>query len=142
MNMDHRYLWLDLPFTSAFGHDLPPARKLTPKCLHCKDPRIVDNFINLYHKFAAPLQLFDSVQHLYANVKTMSKAEVIAAYEDLDLIQCQAIAFAESKCRKLCTGQVAFSPEMNEARMKIKAWLFLVSKAKGRKTSSRMILRA
>jgi hypothetical protein len=79
---------------------------------------------------------------LYANAKTMSKAEVIAAYEDRDLIRCQATAFAESKCRKLRTGQVAFSPELNEARIKIIAWLLLVSKAKGRKTSSRMISRA
>jgi len=142
MNADHRCLWLDLAFTSAFGHDLPLARKITPKRLHCKDPRLVDNFINLYHKFAASLQLFDRVQHLYANAKTMSKAEVIAAYEDRDLIRCQATAFAESKCRKLRTGQVAFSPELNEARMKIKAWLLLVSKAKGRKTSCRMISRA
>jgi len=50
MNADHRCLWLDLAFTSAFGHDLPLARKITPKRLHCKDPRLVDNFINLYHK--------------------------------------------------------------------------------------------
>jgi hypothetical protein len=41
----------------------------------------------------------------------------------------------------LRTGQVAFSPELNAARLKIKVWLLLVSKAKGRKVSSRLISR-
>jgi hypothetical protein len=78
---------------------------------------------------------------LDAMTKQMTKSQVIEAYEELDAIRCQATAFAESKCRKPRTGQVAFSPELSEARSVIKAWSLLVSKAKGRKISSRMIAR-
>jgi len=72
----------------------------------------------------------------------MSKSQLIEEYEELDSIRCQVTASAEAKCRKLRTGQVAFSPELNEARSIIKAWSLLVNKAKGQKVSSRMISRA
>lgn len=72
----------------------------------------------------------------------MPKIQVIQEYEELDRLRCLATAFAESKCRKLRTGQVAFSPELNAVRLKIKVWLLLVSKAKGRKVSSWLISRS
>jgi hypothetical protein len=101
----------------------------------------VENFIKLYHQFADPLQLFERVNQLDLDSKTLPRSQVIAEYEELDLLQCQATAFAEAKCRKLRTGQVAFSPEINEARSLIRAWSLLVNKSKGRKVSSRMLSR-
>ncbi len=101
----------------------------------------MENFIKLYHQFADPLQLFERVNQLDLDSKTLPRSQVIAEYEELDLLQCQATAFAEAKCRKLRTGQVAFSPEINEARSLIRAWSLLVNKSKGRKVSSRMLSR-
>jgi hypothetical protein len=86
--------------------------------------------------------LFDRVIALDAKAKIMSKSQVIIEYKELDLLRCQATAFAESKCRIVRTEQVAFSPELNAARLKIKVWLLLVSKAIGRKVSSRLISRS
>jgi hypothetical protein len=126
---------------SIFGQDIPPARRKIARRLHCKDPRLIDNYIKLYHQFATPLQLFQRVSDLDAKTKQMTKSHVIEAYEEFDAIRYQATAFAESKCRKLRTGQVAFSPELSEARSVIKVWSLLVSKAKGRKISSRMLAR-
>ena len=71
----------------------------------------------------------------------MPKSEAIAEYESLDILHCQATAFAESKCRKLRRSQVAFSPEVNDSRRKIGAWILLASKAKGKKVSSRLLSR-
>jgi hypothetical protein len=142
MNTDHRCLWVDIPFSSIFGHSLPPSKRRNARRLHCKDPRLVENFIRLYHQFAAPLKLFERVNLLEINAKHMSKSQLIEEYEELDSIRCQVTASAEAKCRKLRTGQVAFSPELNEARSIIKAWSLLVNKAKGQKVSSRMISRA
>jgi hypothetical protein len=98
-NTDHRCLWIDVTFSIAFGHNLPPASKRTPKRLHCRDPRLVANYIKLYHQRAAPLNLFDRVIALDAKAKTMSKSQVISEYEELDQLRCQVTAFAESKCR-------------------------------------------
>lgn len=120
----------------------PLAKQRVAKRLHCKDPRLIDNYIKLYHQFAAPFQLFERVNQLDLQAKFLPKPQVIAKYEELDELRCQAAAFAEAKCRKLWMGQVAFSPELNEARLLIKVWSLLVNKAKGRKVSSRMLSRA
>jgi hypothetical protein len=101
----------------------------------------VDNFIHLYHQFTSPLKLFDQVQEFEQKAPFMSKTEVIHRYEELDALRCEATAFAERRCRKLHMGQVAFSPELNLSRLKIKAWLMLLAKVKKRKISSRLIKR-
>jgi hypothetical protein len=142
MIMDHRCMWIDVPFESVFGHDIPLTKRKAARRLHCKDPRLIDNYNKLYHQFATPIQLFQKVQDLDSNAKHMTKSQVIEVYEELDAIRCQATAFAEAKCRKLRTGQVAFSPELSEARSVIKVWSLLVSNAKGQKVSSRFIARS
>jgi hypothetical protein len=42
---DHRCLWVDLTFLMAFGHNMAPLAQRIPRRLHCKDPRLVDNYI-------------------------------------------------------------------------------------------------
>jgi len=129
-------------FSSIFGHSLPPAKRRNAKRLHCRDPRLVENYIKLYHQFASPFNLFERVNTLEANLNHMSKFQIIMAeYEELDNFRCQSMALAEAKCRKLRTGQVAFSPEHNAARLLIKAWSLLVNKTKGRKVCSRLVSR-
>ena len=71
----------------------------------------------------------------------MAKSDLIQEYEVLDAIRCDAAIYSERRCRKLRTGQVAFSPELNASRMRIKAWLLLITKAKKNKISSRLIKR-
>jgi len=142
LGTDHRCLWIDVPFTVAFGHNLPPTRKRTPNRLHCRDPRLVDNYIRLYHQFAAPLQLFERVKLLDENARFLSKTQVIEKYEELDALRCEAAAFAEGKCRKLHMGQIAFSPKLQAVRNQITAWVHLVNRVKGKKVSSRLISRS
>jgi len=139
---DHRCLWIDLTFVAAFGHNMAPLCRRTPRRLHCKDPRLVQNYIKLYHQMAKPIDLFHRVQEFEKRAPYMSRFEVIQEYEALDSIRCKVTAAAERRCRKLRTGQVAFSPELNESRLKIRAWLLLISKKKQNKVSSRLIKRA
>jgi len=63
-------------------------------------------------------------------------------YEAIDKLRCQCVAKAEKGCRKLCTGQVAFSPELKLARQKITAWRLLVKRCKGGRVSSRFLRRS
>jgi len=105
---DHRWLWVDVTYKTAFGHNMAPVHKKKPKRLHCKDPRLIDNFIHLYHQFAAPLKLFEEVRDFEQQAPFMSKQDIIHWYEELDALRCEATALAERKCRKLRTGQVAF----------------------------------
>jgi hypothetical protein len=81
------------------------------------------------------------VKELELRAPFMSKSDLIQEYESLDEIRCAATAFAERHCRKLWRGQVAFSPELNASRMRIRAWLLLLSKSKKKKVSSRLLKR-
>jgi hypothetical protein len=77
------------------------------------------------------------VKEFKANYSSMTLQEVQEAYEFLDELRCKVTSAAELKCRKLRKGNVAFSPELNAARLLIKAWSLLLQKAKGFKISSR-----
>lgn len=63
-------------------------------------------------------------------------------YEKLDTMRCEITRAAEKKCRKLCTGQVAFSPEIQQAHQIIKAWTLLKKRSQEGKISSRLTTRA
>jgi hypothetical protein len=142
LQFDHRCLWVDLSFQNAFGHNMAPIHKKQARRLHCRDPRLVQNYIHLYHQLAHPLNLFQRVRDLEQRAPLMSKLEVIHEYETLDALRCEVTASADRRCRKLRTGQVAFSPELNANRMRIKVWLLLIAKLKNRKISSRLIKRS
>jgi hypothetical protein len=133
-NMDHQCLWVDLSLRTAFGHNTAPFCKKQPRQHHYKDPRLIDNYVRLFHQFAKPLNLYERVKAL-GKIPAKCQSEVMAEYESLDLLQCQVAEFAERKCRKLQRGQVAFSPRLSDCRSKIKAWLLLLSRVKGRKLS-------
>ena len=52
------------------------------------------------------------------------------------------MAEAERKCRKLKVGQVAFSPELQQARREITIWRLLVKRRQGKRISSRLLDRS
>ncbi len=61
---DHRCLWVDLSFMTAFGHNMPPLNKRQPRRLHCRDPRLVQNYVLwLFHQYAGPINLFLPVKN-------------------------------------------------------------------------------
>ncbi len=94
---------------------MAPIHKKQARRLHCKDPRLISNFNALFKQFAQPYYLFDRVTQLDNRKQAISKEAAINEYEAIDLIRCKAAAFAESKCRKLRKGSIAFSPDLNAA---------------------------
>jgi hypothetical protein len=47
---DHRCLWLDITFKTAFGHNMYAMQRPQTRRLHCRDPRIVLNYVKQYEK--------------------------------------------------------------------------------------------
>jgi hypothetical protein len=89
---------MDLSFITAFGHTLPPLFCPQAKRLHCRDPRLVDNYIHLYHKYAKQCHLFQRVKEFENNYSSMTLHEVQTEYEILDDLRCKVTAAAELKC--------------------------------------------
>ena len=127
---------------NAFGHHMPPLAKQTPKWLHCRDPRLVDNYISRFCSQATKCDLYSRVEQLYKCSPLVSTLQVAKEYEILDDLRCQVVAQSESKCRKLNMGQVAFSPELNACRLGIRAWTLVISRLQGKNVSSWLISRA
>jgi hypothetical protein len=116
VNTDHRCLWMDITFINAFGHSMPPLFRPKARRLHCKDPRLIDIFTYLCHKYANKYQLFSQVRNFEKTYANLPLCQVQYEYECLDEVRCQITEMAESKCRKLRKGNVAYSPILNATR--------------------------
>ncbi|MFN9982402.1 MAG: hypothetical protein ACK53Y_20915, partial [bacterium] len=139
---DHRCLWIDLSLSNAFGHNMPPIVRPQMRRLHCRDPRIVDNFNRRLHKLYLNYKMLDRVTELERLATYPLSPYLANQYEDLDRLQCRCVAEAERKCRKLRVGQVAFSPQLQQAIKYILVWLLLIRSQKGLKVSSRLLKRS
>ncbi len=138
---NHRTLWIELSFTTAFGHNMPDIIRPKMRHLQCSDPRSVDNYIRKYKKSILDQDLLQRVRQLesIATYPVSSNAQEI--YEELDELRCRAVAAEERSCRKLKAGQVAFSPTIKGLMSQIRAWSLLKRKAEGHKVSSRLLER-
>jgi hypothetical protein len=72
VNTDHRCLWMDITFINAFGHSMPPLFRPKARRLHCKDPRLIDIFTYLCHKYANKYQLFSQVRNFEKNIRQLA----------------------------------------------------------------------
>ena len=125
---DHRCLWLDLSFVTAFGHNMPAIIRPSARRLTCKDPRIVKNYISRYEKLAKKHKLPQKVADLFDQASYPLASELQITFESLDDLRCKITVEAERKCRKLRMGQVAFSPALQEVNRQIAAYTLLRKK--------------
>ncbi len=142
LNTDHRCLWIDVSYITAFGHTMLTIIKPAARRLHCKDPRLVDNYVQTYKKFILKNNLLGKVRKLKMISSHPLSSEGKHLYEEIDGLRCKGVKLAEKKCRKLRMGQVAFSPQLQKAGRIIKAWCLLDKKARGLRVSSRLISRS
>ncbi len=136
-NMDHMCLWLDLSFVNAFGHNMPSIVRPHIWRLHCKDPRIMNNYCSHLREFMAHHKLKERVESLLASTSYPMPQHLIAEYNRLDNLQCKGVALSKRKGRKLRTSQVAFSSTLQLAGASIHAWNLLLKRCQGGKVSYR-----
>jgi len=139
---EHRCIWIDLSFATALGHNMPPIVRPQMRRLHCRDPRLVENFNSKLHKLYLKHNMLPRIIELEKAVTYPITRELADRYEELDNLRCRCVAEAERKCRKLRAGQVAFSPHLQQARRNIAAWRLLLRRQKGLKVSSRLLDRS
>jgi hypothetical protein len=141
-NTDHRCLWVELTFREAFGHNMPAVVRPKTRRLHNRDPRIVANFHKTYERLAKRYNLVERALKLDEASTHPLSLEHQYEYETLDAIRCDITACAEKRCRKLRKGQVAYSPQVHLASIRITAWSLLQKHRQGLKVSSRLLKRS
>ena len=139
-NTDHRCLWIDLTFTNAFGHTMPDILRPHMREIICKDPRGTKNYQqHLKLLYETKKNLLNRARSLAKNTSYPLPKCLQEEYETLDALQCLCAQKAELKCRKLNTGQVAYSPKINSAWHKIATWCLILKRVKNEKVSSRLL---
>ena len=143
LSTDHRAVWLDLCSENALGKDapafiLPKARKL-----QLDRPQIVNQY--LFHRLymMSKNKLLDRTNDLYNKVIAgENNINIIVELEKLDNIRTKDMLEAERRCRKLRTGQVAFTPELQTSLFAIRYLKLVISSHNGGKINSRTLYKA
>ncbi len=138
---DHRCLWLDIPFSVAFGHNLPPIVTAPARRLQCRDPRIVQAYLDRYCQFILQHRLAERAFALQQQCSYPLSSEQAAEWESIDTLRVQGMQFAEARCRKLRKGQTQWSPPIQKAIDTITLYQLISKRHKGCKVSSRLIQR-
>jgi hypothetical protein len=99
----------------------------------------VNNYLRRLEKFAVQHQLLERIKELDDKATSPLSKDMILEYETLEQLRCKGVHLAERKCRKLRMGNISFSPEVQQARRVITAWSLIKKRARGLRTSSRLL---
>ena len=120
---NHRGIWVDIPKFLLYGYNPPQPTFPSARRLKLLDPRVVKKYIDrlllLMHKHDLFYRM--NILHNYADIHfSERRAE---EFEKIDKIVGKLMNEAESKCRKLHTGAVPWSPTYKKACDTLLYWL-------------------
>jgi hypothetical protein len=119
---DHHTLWVDISFTSAFGHTgTPPIVRLSAQRLNNRNPKVRNKFNALRKEYARKSFLTTRTTQLELSIQGEMNSAQIREYETIDRLRRQHIKMAENRCRKFRCGNIPYSTTIQEARNKIEA---------------------
>ena len=139
---DHRGLWLDVPYTMAFGHDVLPFATPSARRLKTNDPRIVSRYIQSYEKFLKQHRLAERAFQLQQSVTYPLTIAAAKEWESIDSLRMQGMQQAEHQCRKLRQGAVAWSPELQQAINTVTIWQLVCKFRRGLKVNTKYLRRS
>lgn len=122
---DHRALWIDIPYTCAFGFNIP--RIITPAARDLKtdDIRVRMKWNAAYEQFLRQRKihktLFPLEEKIVNQNNSMTKEDE-ATYESIMNIRRAGIKYANKHCRKRYLGGVPYSQEYHSSCKEIELW--------------------
>jgi hypothetical protein len=89
INTDHRCIWADISYINEFEHNKPLMMRPSSWRLHCKDPRIVTNYIRRYKEYILKHNLLSKLSKLQDCSRYPMSMEGKELYEELDSSRCK-----------------------------------------------------
>jgi len=132
---DHRGLWLDVTYQTAFGHNMQRLIKPQARRLKSNNPIVRNNWIKLYKLFIKNNNLDEQLIQLESEIipgEDMTENQQ-QRYNKILQLRHEGIRFADKRCRKLKMGGVPFSPEVKKAGQRIEFWKGVITKKRGAK---------
>jgi hypothetical protein len=137
---DHRALWADFTYEDAFGHSPPPLTSPDARRLRAEDPRLADRY---NEQLKAALKKRHLPERLFKVEIAATNNGWNAAYEaEYNTIQWEQLALRkgiETNIRKICNGEVPWSPKLQRYRNEIELWSMIWRKRRGVKVSNKRI---
>ena len=116
MATDHRLIWIDISLESAFGKNSNVFQPPSARKLQLDQPNIVDQYLGHRIQLMKKNQLEERTNALYEKVFSGQKGlAIILELEKLDRLRTSDMLVAESRCRKIKTGGVAWSPILQKS---------------------------
>ena len=131
---DHRPSWIDIPFSSIFGHiSIPPPKA---RRLKLQDPRTVSKYTSDLAKYVAQHHLIHRAEQLSARLD-WENLSFLEEYNEIDLLRTKGMKHAEKHCRKLRMGSTPYSLEYSKVSLLVLVWRLIVKLKSGKSIDSR-----
>ena len=138
---DHCAVWIEVKKNSMIGTNLPKNKAFQARKLKCRIPRVVKKYNTLLQEYCKRYGIYERVYNLLNSFSVPLTLEQIKEYEKLDKLKTQAMEYAETNCRKFYHGGYKWSDSFQQARDKIEYYELSISRLKGSRVSSRILMR-
>jgi len=137
---DHRALWVDIPAVLLGFDEEPQLQKPSARCLQCRDPRVVQKYVQHLSQTLEEAQAFQRLAtlRLVLQQSRLTRAQQ-QEYEELDRIATTGHLLAEKQCRKFKMGQVPWTPDLTRQIYRILYWKGVISRAKGHRIGTSVL---
>ena len=138
---DHTPIWVDLNLKSIFGSSPNIITPLNCRRLKIEDPRVVAKFNKDYHLLLQRHNLHSSLHHLMSTMQSPMTPAHSQEFERIDQLRIKCMLKAESKCRRLKTGNIDFSPVVQHQRDLYRFWSLILKRKQGKKIDTKYLSR-
>ncbi len=139
---DHRPLWVDISFQSAFNHNLDPPPLLRPRRLVLNNAKVEQKYTKRLKRELQKHRLQErqlNLEHAIAHNppgSTLMEAQAIKA-NAIDHLAEIAMKTAERHCRRIRAGLVEYSKAIAGPISRIKFWQYAIRRRQGKHCSSK-----
>ena len=137
---DHRGVWVDIPKFLLYGYNPPKPTFPSARRLKLNDPRVVNRYISLLLESMHHHDLFHRMDSLHQQTKIQWTTNLATEFEKIDKTISRLMDEAETKCRKLRTGTVSWSPTYKKVCLTVVYWLMRKSYFRGSHNNVRQLI--
>ena len=131
---------MDIPNELLYGFNPPPLTHPSARRLKIKDPRCIQRYNELLDQACELAHLYYKMDTLHQAATDPMTEQQQKEYEELDSQICKLMEDAELKCRRLCVGNVAWSPTYKEIILVMEYWRMRISHILGLHNNVRQLV--
>ena len=139
---DHRGIFIGIFKDSMIGDSINAIHRQQGRKLKSTDIRTVEKFNNLMKGYLRDQNIFQRMDKLDLACHSSITESQMEEFVLIDKAFVGAFKYANKRCKKLKSGEVAYAPEEIQVQgRKIRLWTFCIRKRCGRRISSSLIRR-